>query len=184
MSKKFACVYGGASNRLDSLYINELEKLGSIIAENGFSLVYGAGATGCMGAVARGVRDGGGYILGISPHFIRDFEPLFDCDELVMVDTMDERKLLMEKHADIFIIAPGGLGTMDELFQILVLKHLRQMSTPIILLNINGFYDKLLDFLDDLTRSKAIIDTSSAYFDVVTSVDDEILLNYLKEIKK
>lgn len=184
MSKKYACVYGGASNNLHNLYINEIERLGTIIAENGFSLVYGAGATGCMGAVARGVRRGGGYILGISPYFIREFEPLFDCDELIMVDTMDERKLFMEKHADIFIIAPGGLGTMDELFQIVTLKHLRRISTPIVILNINGFYDKLLDFLDGLTRSKAITDISYAYFDVITSVDDELLLKRLKEIKK
>ena len=185
MSKKYyACVYGGASNKLDSLYINELERLGGIIAENGFSLVYGAGATGCMGAVARGVRDGGSYVMGISPHFIRNFEPLFNCDNTIMVDTMGERKTLMEKHADIFIIAPGGIGTMDEFFQILTLKYLGQMETPIVILNINGFYDSLITLINDLVKFKAVIPEINTYFDVIKSVDDEKLLNYLKEIKK
>ncbi len=185
MSKKYyACVYGGASNKLDEVYLNEAKKLGSIIAENGFSLVYGAGATGCMGAVARGVREGDGYVMGISPHFIRNFEPLFNCDNTIMVDTMGERKTLMEKHADIFIIAPGGIGTMDEFFQILTLKYLNQIKTPIVILNINRFYDSLIALINDLAKSKAVIPEINTYFDVVESVDDEILLNYLKEIKK
>ena len=72
--KYYACVYGGASSRLDSLYIKEVERLGKLIAENGYSLVYGAGGTGCMGAIARGVQENGGYIMGIAPHFIKNFE--------------------------------------------------------------------------------------------------------------
>ena len=185
MSKKlYACVYGGASLRLDELYIKEVEKLGEIIADNGFSLVYGAGASGCMGAVARGVKRKDGYVMGISPHFIEKFEPIFDCDNTVMVDTMDERKMLMEKHADIFIIAPGGIGTMDEFFQVLTLKYLNQLSSPIVILNINGFYDSLIALIDDLVKSKAVIEEIRNYFDVITDVNSEILINHFNTIKK
>ena len=92
--------------RIDKLYKDEVEKLGEVIAKCGFSLVYGAGATGCMGAIARSVREQGGHIMGITPDFIKDFEDIFPCDNTVMVDTMAERKTLMEKHADVFIITP------------------------------------------------------------------------------
>ncbi len=179
----YACVYGGASQKIDELYIKEIEKLGKIITENGFSLVYGAGASGCMGAVARGVRENGGYVMGISPHFIKEFEPIFDCDNTVMVDTMSERKTLMEKHADLFFIAPGGIGTMDEFFQVLTLKYLKQINTPIIVLNINGFYDALVALVKDLARSKAVIPEIVTYFDVIESVDDPLILECFDRIK-
>lgn len=185
MSKRYyACVYGGASKRLDDIYINAVERLGEIIAENGFNLVYGAGASGCMGAVARGVKRSGGYILGVSPHFIREFEPIFDCDNSVLVDTMSERKMLMEKHADIFIIAPGGVGTMDEFFQVLTLRHLKQIDTPIVILNINGFYDSLINLLNDLIALKVVGNEITTYFDVVESVEDKALIERFNEIKR
>ncbi len=184
MNKKFfACVYGGASARLDDIYIEEVERLGRILADNGFSLVFGAGASGCMGAAARGVRSGDGYVMGISPHFISSFEPIFDCDNTVMVDTMAERKTLMEKHADIFFIAPGGIGTMDEFFQILTLKYLGQLSAPIVILNINGFYDALIALVEDLIAHKAAIPEVRGYFSVVDSVDDKEIVRLFEEVK-
>ena len=85
-----------------------------------------------MGAVARGVKENGGFVMGISPDFISEFEDIFDCDNKVMVDTMAERKTLMEKHADVFFIAPGGIGTMDEFFQVLTLKYLKRIDVPIV----------------------------------------------------
>lgn len=179
----YACVYGGASTKLDDIYIKEVEKLGKLIADNNFSLVYGAGASGCMGAVARGVENNGGYVMGISPHFIESFEPIFPCDNTVMVDTMAERKTLMEKHADIFIIAPGGIGTMDEFFQVLTLKYLNRLSIPIVILNIEGFYDSLIALIDNLVKNKAVIPEITSYYDVVESVDDELLLGYFQRIK-
>ena len=179
----YACVYGGASARIDKKYLDEITRLGAIIAQNGFSLVYGAGASGCMGAAASGVREQDGYVMGVSPHFIKNFEPIFDCDNTVMVDTMAERKMIMEKHADIFFIAPGGIGTMDEFFQILTLKYLRQISTPIVLLNLDGFYDSLLALMDSLIENKAAVPEAREFYDVVTSVDDPIITDYFSSIK-
>lgn len=185
MSKRYyACVYGGASEKISDLHKKEIEKLGAIIHESGFSLVYGAGATGCMGAVARGVRDSGGYVMGISPDFIGEFEEIFDCDNTVIVDTMSERKTIMEKHADIFIVAPGGVGTMDEFFQVLTLKYLKRLTAPIVVLNLNGFYNSLLKLIDDLIEQGAVIKEIHNLFDVVCAVDDESLLKMLSDIKE
>ncbi len=185
MAKRYyACVYGGASEKIADEHKKAVERLGEIIAENGFSLVYGAGATGCMGAVARGVKGAGGYVMGITPDFIQNFEEVFDCDNTIMVDTMAERKTLMEKHADIFIIAPGGIGTMDEFFQVLTLKYLERASQPIVVLNLNGFYDGLMVLIESLIKNKAVYREVHSLFEVVDSVEDEKLVKILKDIKK
>lgn len=180
MSKRyFACVYGGANERIASQHKEKIEELGKIIATNGFSLVYGAGATGCMGAVARGVKENGGFVMGISPEFISEFEEIFDCDNTVMVDTMSERKTLMEKHADIYFIAPGGIGTMDEFFQVLTLKYLKRITAPIIVLNLDGFYDSLITLINDLVSQGAVMESIHNLFDVVDSVNDKKVFDYL-----
>ena len=121
--------------------------------------------------------------MGVSPHYIKSFEPIVDCDNTVMVDTMAERKMIMEKHADIFFIAPGGIGTMDEFFQIVTLKYLRQISTPIVVLNLDGFYDSLLALMDSLIENKAAVPEAREFYDVVTSVDDPIITDYFSSIK-
>ncbi len=185
MSKKFyACVYGGASDHIAENIKSDIYRLGEMIVEEGFSLVYGAGATGCMGAVARGVSDSGGYVMGISPYFIEKFEDIFDCDNTVMVDTMSERKTLMEKHADVFVIAPGGIGTMDEFFQVLTLKYLQRISAPIVVINIDGFYDSLITLVRDIVKFGAAKEMVLGLFEVVRSVDDERIREILRDIKK
>lgn len=179
MAKRYyACVYGGASDRIAEKNIKDIEKLGNIIAEKDFSLVYGAGASGCMGAVARGVAEKDGYVMGISPNFISEFEAIYDCDNTVMVETMSERKMLMEKHADVYFIAPGGVGTMDEFFQVLTLKYLKRISEPIVLLNIDGFYDSLILFIDDLVKKGAVIEDIHKLYDVVDRIDEDTLNKY------
>lgn len=185
MSKRYyACVYGGASERIAEEHKKQIELLGKQIVDNGYALVYGAGATGCMGAVARGVRENGGYVMGISPDFISEFEDIFDCDNTVMVDTMSERKTLMEKHADIFFVAPGGVGTMDEFFQVLTLKYLKRLSAPIVVLNLNGFYDSLLALIDDLVSKNAVTENIHTLYQVMDSVDEEAISALLKAIKR
>ncbi len=179
----YACVYGGASEHISDVHKEQMEKLGKIIVQKGFSLVYGAGATGCMGAVARGVKKSGGYVMGVSPKFMGEFEEIFACDNTVVVDTMSERKTLMEKHADIFLIAPGGIGTMDEFFQVLTLKYLRRITAPIVVLNLNGFYDSLFTLIDDLVNQGAIVREIYTLFDVAESIDDIKLIKFFDDIK-
>ncbi len=184
MSKQFfACLYGGASDRLANAHKTAIETLGNLLVEKGYSLVYGAGATGCMGAVARGVKEKGGYVMGVTPHFMGTIEDIFPCDNTIMVDTMAERKTLMEKHADIYLIAPGGIGTMDEFFQVLTLKYLKRIHTPIVILNLDSFYDSLLALLDDLISQGAAGEGIRDLYEVVTDIQDEKLLSLLKSIK-
>ena len=184
MSKRyFACVYGGANEKIDDCHKEKIATLGRLIAKSGVSLVYGAGATGCMGAVARGVKEEGGFIMGIAPDFIGEFEDIFDCDNKIMVETMAERKTIMEKHADIFFVAPGGIGTMDEFFQILTLKYLERMDVPIVVLNIDGFYDSLINLINDLIRQGAVNKEIHKLYDVVTDVNEETIVPLLNKIK-
>lgn len=138
-------VYGAAREDIDNIYKDQVYELGREIAERGHTMVFGGGATGLMGAAARGVSDNGGKIIGITPHFIHKFEPIYEkCTELIDTETMSERKDKMESLADAFIIVPGGIGTFDELFQILTLKSLGRFNKPIVLFNINNFFDNLL----------------------------------------
>jgi len=185
MTKKYyACVYGGANEKISASIKEQIQRLGNIIADKGFSLVYGAGATGCMGAVARGVREKGGFVKGIVPHFIiNKFESAYDCDELVTIDDMAQRKLIMEEDAEIFFVAPGGIGTFDELFQVLTLKYLGQIENPLVILNLEGFYDTFVALIDDIIKNGAATEGIKKYFDVVTSVDDPIISEYLENIK-
>lgn len=141
-------LYGAASERIDRIYMDRVEELGEALARAGHTLVFGAGSTGLMGAAARGFTAGGGTIVGVTPHFMHEVEPVYDrCTELIHTETMAERKDIMEKMADAFIIVPGGIGTFDEFFQILTLKSLGRHDKPIILYNINGFWDGMLSVI-------------------------------------
>ncbi len=142
------CVFGAASDAVPIVYINQTEILGERIAARGHGMIFGGGATGMMGAAACGVHRGGGAIIGVAPRFFDRpgiLTPL--CTELVITDTMDERKSIMESRADGFIIAPGGIGTLDEFFEVLTLRTLGQLPKPLALFNVNGYYDELLMFL-------------------------------------
>ncbi len=135
------CVYGGGSTNIKSSYIDETYKLGEEMGRRGHSLVFGGGVNGVMGAVSRGVASQGGEILGIAPSWISSKEPLSpDCTDFIYTETMDQRKNLFLKHSDCVIVAPGGLGTLDEFFEILTLKALGQYDNKIILFNVNKFY--------------------------------------------
>ncbi len=142
------CVYGASSNDIDKAHFDQSYNLGSLIALNGHTLVFGAGNHGVMGSVARGAHNGGGKIIGISPRFF-DYDDILytECTELIFTDTMRERKELMEHHSDAFVMAPGGIGTFEEFFEILTLKQLNKHSKPIVILNVKGYYDPMIDML-------------------------------------
>ena len=156
-------LYGAASDAIDRVYMERVEELGESLANHGYTMVYGGGSSGLMGAAARGVNRGNGKLIGVVPHFMHEFEPIYDsCTELIHTETMAERKNIMEEMADAFIIVPGGIGTFDEFFQILTLKTLGQLDKPIILYNINGFWDNMISVLGtDMFKgfiSKNVID--------------------------
>ena len=140
------CVFGAASPTIDPEYIQKVELLGEEMAKRGHSLVFGAGGNGLMGAAARGVHKGGGYVLGVIPKFFEEegVEAIYDkCDKLIFTETMRQRKQTMEDNADAFIVAPGGIGTFEEHFEILTSKQLCRHNKPIVLYNVKGYYNEL-----------------------------------------
>lgn len=149
MKRLTICMYGAGSDKIPKKYITETEALGREIAWRGHTVIYGGGASGLMGAVARGAASAGGIVVGVVPDFIRAYEPIdSETAQLIKVETMAERKKVMEKNSDAFIIAPGGIGTFDEFFQVLTLVELDRTSAPIVLYNINHFYDDLIEVVE------------------------------------
>ena len=139
------CVYGASSTQIDQSYITATEALGEALAAAGHSLVYGAGGSGLMGAVARGMTRGGGHITGVVPSFLKVDGILYEgCDEMVYTDTMRQRKQVMDERSDAFIVTPGGIGTYEEFFEIYTLKQLGRHHKPIVIFNINGYFDHML----------------------------------------
>lgn len=142
------CVFGASSNNIDPKYISAGEELGRAMADTGHELVFGGGMTGLMGAVVRGVTEKGGRSTGIAPKFFDRPGVLFaDCTEFVFTETMRERKELMDQKAEAFIMTPGGIGTMEEFFEIFTLKQLGRHEKPIGILNVDGYYDELIQLL-------------------------------------
>lgn len=147
------CVFGASSSIIHSSYIEQIEELGREIAKRGHGLVYGAGASGLMGAAARGAYEMGGNIVGVVPDFFEDEDMGVDgrifqnCTELIKTDSMRERKRIMEDMSDAFLIAPGGIGTFEEFFEVFTLKQLERHNKAIIILNINGYYNSMLELL-------------------------------------
>ena len=145
------CVYGAASSTIDKEYVELVENLGEEMAKRGHNRVFGGGGTGRLGAVARGVYRGGGDILGVIPKFFKEenIECIFEfCNKLILPDTMRERKQIMEDNADAFIVVPGGIGTFEEFFEILTLKQLCRHHKPIVIYNINGYYNDIVNLMN------------------------------------
>ena len=175
------CVFGAASPTIDREYIEKVEALGREMAKRGHSLVFGGGGNGLMGAAARGVRDGGGHILGVIPKFFEEenVEAYFEsCDELIQTETMRQRKQIMEDNADAFIVVPGGIGTFEEFFEILTLKQLCRHNKPIALYNICGYYNELSRMMDVAIEKHFVRDNCSELY--MVTADPEAMLSYIE----
>ncbi len=173
------CVYGAASAVLDEKYIIKTEELGRKMARRGHDLVFGAGTNGLMGAVARGVYEGHGEIIGVVPRFFNVDGALFDdCDEMIRTDTMRQRKQIMEDKADAFIMTPGGIGTFEEFFEILTLKQLGRHTKAVAILNIDGYYDGMAEMVEHAIREKFIRSELKNLYKVFEDVDE--LLDYIE----
>ena len=171
------CVYGAASSEIDKSFVEAGEELGRKIAERGHGLVFGGGRNGMMGAVARGVAEKGGEVIGISPSFFEEnnAEISFqNCTEFIHTETMRERKKLLEEKSDAFIISPGGIGTFDEFFEILTLKQLGRHNKAIVIFNINGYYDHMIKMME-VSIEKRFITTDCVDLFKVTQTAEETL---------
>ncbi|MBR2715293.1 MAG: TIGR00730 family Rossman fold protein [Ruminococcus sp.] len=173
------CVYGAASDEIDHSYLDSAESLGQKMAKRSHSLIFGGGASGIMGAVARGMKSGDGYIVGVSPSFFNVDGILYDeCDEMIYTDTMRQRKQKMEELCDAFIVGVGGIGTFEEFFEILTLRSLDRHKKPIAILNTNGYYDSLIKFLEDGVNQKFLKKENLELFFI--SDDEKEILDFLE----
>ena len=169
------CVYGAANDNIDVRYLSEGEKLGKLLACGGHRLVFGAGATGMMGALAKGVHAGGGKMLGVAPGFFDKPGVLYQqCDEMVFTETMRQRKQLIEDESDAFVMTPGGLGTMEEFFEIITLRQLGQHTKPVIILNLLGYYDPLIQLITHAIEGGFARQCDGELFVVAESADQVI----------
>ena len=145
------CVYCGSGAGQNPAFAEAAHALGKSLAAADVGLVYGGGDLGLMGIVARSVLDHGGHVTGIMPHFLRDREHLLtDVHELVVVDDMHQRKHLMFDKSDAFVALPGGLGTLEEFVEQLTWTQLGRHQKPIVLVNVHGFWDPLLELFDKM----------------------------------
>lgn len=176
------CVFGSSSEQIDKVYLETAEQLGSSLAKRGHSVVFGAGKYGVMGAVARGVSGQGGELIGVSPRFFVEDNVLFDdCTELVLTETMRERKGIMEDRSDAFIICAGGIGTFEEFFEVLTLKQLGRHTKPIIIYNVNGYYDSLISMMNKAVSEGFLVQDCCKLFTTAKTVEEvfEQIDNYV-----
>ena len=178
------CVFGASSAHIDQIYIDKVEELGEELAKKGHSLVFGAGGTGLMGAAARGFKRGGGYIHGVVPTFFRDdgVEQLYnECDEVTYTETMRERKAIMEDLADIFVVVPGGIGTFEELFEVLTLKQLNRHDKGIVIFDIDGYYDGMEIFTETAYKRKFITEKCRHLYENYDNI--QAVIDYVQNYK-
>lgn len=147
------CLFCGSSDASDPTYTEAARAFGEQTARAGWRLVYGGGGVGLMGASARGAHAAGGRVLGVMPGFLRSRERLFDEVETIVVPSMHERKTIMYDQSDAFVVAPGGVGTLEEAIEVLSWKRLDLHSKPVIFLNLKGFWEPLLAMMEHSIES-------------------------------
>ena len=171
---KSVCLFCGSAPGNDQAYIQADSAFGAATARAGWRLVYGGGGVGLMGASARAAHEAGGRVVGIMPEFLRSRERLFDDVETIVVTSMHERKTLMYDQSDAFVVAPGGVGTLEEVIELLSWKRLDLHAKPIIFLNINGFWETLFAMLRFTVDQGLTPASFLEAYSVVDTVEDAI----------
>ncbi|WP_343559874.1 TIGR00730 family Rossman fold protein [Kiloniella sp. b19] len=166
------CVYCGATDSVDPLFLDQAYSFGAQLARNSIALVYGGGRAGSMGRIADGALSGKGHVTGIIPDYLVDKELAHTgIDELVQVDSMHTRKMEMFKRADAFCILPGGLGTLDEFFEIVTWKQLGMHDKPVILLNQNEYWTPMISCLNHMGKTGFIRRSPNEIFHIAQDFD-------------
>ncbi|EEH15647.1 conserved hypothetical protein [Brucella ceti str. Cudo] len=172
------CVYCGSSTGQNPLYREAGLALGRSIAEHGIRLVYGGGTRGIMGAVAQGVMEAGGEVTGIIPTFLLDKEASLErakeLSELIIVDDMHERKHLMFQRSDAFVTLPGGIGTVEEIVEMMTWAQLGKHRKPMVFANINNFWQPMLALLDHM-RAEGFIHTAHQVQPLIVDKAEDIV---------
>ena len=176
------CVYGASSQNIHPDYFTGVEDFGRQMGLRGHALLFGGGDKGLMGAAARGVKSQQGRVIGVAPRFFNADGILYPaCDEFFFTDTMRQRKQILEDKADAFVAVPGGIGTFDELFEILTLKQLGRHSKPVALLNLRGYFDPLLAMLEKAMADGFMKKECRSLW--AAFADADALLDYLEQYR-
>lgn len=166
------CVYCGSRHGARPAFTEAARRLGEVLAEADIRLIYGGGAVGLMGVAAQAALDAGGRVTGIIPEFLDTAEVgKANLTELHRVPSMHARKAWMAEEADAFVVLPGGLGTLDETFEILTWKQLRLHDKPIVLVNVEGFWDHFVHLIEHQVREGFVLEAYLRLFRIVDSVE-------------
>ena len=169
------CVFCASSEELDQTYVADAQRLGTLIGQRGWRMVFGGGTIGLMGAVARAVHAEGGHVTGVIPHLLNiDGVAYTACDELITTRDLRERKAEMDARSDAFIALPGGFGTLEEIAEHLALRQLNVHPRPVVLLNTRGFYDPLIAFFDHLIHERFARDEHRALYHLAADPADAV----------
>lgn len=169
------CVYCGSGSGTNSVFVESARTLGRAMAASGIGLVYGGGNLGLMGTIAHAVLEQGGHVTGIIPAFLKTRERMLrDVSELIVTDTMHERKMLMFERSDAFVALPGGIGTLEELVEQMTWAQLGQHSKPIVMVNIENFWKPLLVLLAHMRENGFIREGFEVKTLVAEKVEDVI----------
>ncbi|MFQ3355917.1 MAG: hypothetical protein ACI8Y9_001660 [Paracoccaceae bacterium] len=172
-SLRSVCVFCGSRFGNDPQYTLVAQELGKLIGINGLRLVYGAGDVGLMGEIAKATQENGGKILGVIPNHLLKLEVAkTDLDTFIVTENMHERKKVMFSNSDIIVVMPGGVGTLEEFFEVLTWKQLGLHTKDIILLNVEGFWNNLVGLIEGLVESKFANKKILSQFIVVNSVKE------------
>jgi hypothetical protein len=172
---KNIAVFCASADGADPAYCAAAVELGRVLATRGIGVVYGGAKVGLMRAVAEAALAAGGRVVGVIPTVLVDLEVAHDgLTELHVTDTMHTRKALIGEKSDAFIALPGGFGTLEELFEVLAWQTLKIHSKPVLLLNIEGFYDKLLEFLDECVEQGMLSQQKREIVLVAKTVDEAL----------
>jgi uncharacterized protein (TIGR00730 family) len=171
------CVYCSSSLTIDESYLDLAAEVGKRLAADGHGLVSGGGRVSMMGAVARAARAGGAHTVGVIPRHLMPLEVAdTDADELIVVETMRERKRIMDERSDAFLALPGGIGTLEELFEVWTAASLGMHDKPIAVLDPDGFFDPLWSYLDRLVTRGFVRAAALDTLHRSTTVDDAFAL--------
>ena len=168
------CVFCGSSNDADPAFLSAATELGKALAENGLRLVYGGGGVGLMGACARAAHDAGGRVFGIIPDFLVGRERALDTVETVVVTSMHQRKMLMFESSDAFVILPGGIGTLEEVVELLSWRRLELHAKPVVFYNPRDFWRPLFELFQHTVDEKLTPDGFMESFEAVDTVAEII----------
>jgi hypothetical protein len=182
------CVYCGSSDFVAEVFKDAARRTGALLAAKGYDIVYGGGRVGLMGIVADAGLKGGAKVVGIIPDHIKRYEvDHTGLTELIVVESMHIRKQMMVERSDAFVILPGGIGTLDEMFEIITWRQLRLHGKPVVIVNVDGFWNPLVALMEHMTdtgfmRKPNLPGAEDRLYHVVDSVEEAVdLLARLKE---